>query len=155
MRIATESPAAPDIVVLLNEHLADMAQHSPPESVHALDLPALQASDVSFYTAREHNSQSLMGCAALKSLGAAGGELKSMRTASNHRRKGVAQALLEHIIEVAQAQQLSAIWLETGTPDAFAPARALYKKRGFVECPPFADYPDDPYSVCMRLQLDA
>jgi putative acetyltransferase len=43
--------------------------------------------------------------------------------------------------------------LETGAMPFFAPARALYARHGFVECPPFADYREDPNSVFMTRDL--
>jgi len=153
MHIQCESPATPDVVKLLEEHLADMALHSPPESVHALDLSALQAANICFFTARDNKDGTLLGCAALKTLSASEGELKSMRTAPQHRRKGVADALLDTVIIAARQSNMASLSLETGTPDAFAPARKLYQRRGFIICPPFADYTADPFSVCMRLTL--
>lgn len=159
IQIRTEDPATIDVSALLREHLSDMAATSPPESVHALDIAALQADNIDFYTARaaDHHSPSgeaqLLGCAALKQLSAEEGELKSMRTAQAHLRKGVAVALLQHIIEQARLKGMRSLSLETGTPDYFRPARQLYARFGFTECPPFADYKPDPFSMCMRYVL--
>ncbi len=155
MLIATENPAAEDISALLTEHLRDMAQHSPPESVHALDIKALQAANISFFTAREDSPATgeLLGCAALKTLSAQAGELKSMRTVRAHLRRGVAATLLQHIINEARSRGMQSLSLETGTPEVFRPARELYTRFGFVACDPFADYKPDPYSLCMRLPL--
>ena len=160
IQIEIEDPATPDITLLLSEHLVDMAKHSPPESVHALDLKALQHSTISFYTARSasENRQSdspgeLLGCAALKVLANSEGELKSMRTATAHLRKGIAAQLLKHVVSEARARGMRSLSLETGTPEAFLPARRLYQRFGFEECAPFADYEEDPYSVCMRYIL--
>ena len=44
---------------------------------------------------------------------------------------------------------MSRVSLETGTMDAFVPARAMYHAAGFVECAPFGDYTVNPHSVCM------
>ena len=43
--------------------------------------------------------------------------------------------------------------LETGSGDFFIPARALFKKLGFVECDPFAHYKKDPNSCYMSLEI--
>jgi len=153
MPVQIETPQSADVVALLQEHLQDMAAHSPPESVHALDLAALQKPNIIFLTART-DALELQGCAALKTLTPEHGELKSMRTASQHLRRGVAAELLKHIISMAKAQGLTRISLETGTPEAFLPARTLYLRFGFVVCPPFGDYTEDPYSVCMTPALD-
>jgi len=160
VKIRREDPARADITRLLQEHLADMAQHSPPESVHALDVASLQRPEISFYAARTLTDLStsdshgeLLGCAALKALANDQGELKSMRTHAAHLRKGVAAALLEHIVTTARSRGMQSLSLETGTPDAFLPARQLYLHFGFKECDPFGDYQEDPYSICMRYEL--
>lgn len=152
MSIHIEKPDSTDVIALLQEHLRDMAAHSPPESVHALDLGALQMQDITFLTARTATGD-LQGCAALKSLSAEHGELKSMRTVSRYLRRGVAAELLNHIITLARTRGMDRLSLETGTPDAFLPARKLYEHFGFAPCPPFGSYIDDPYSVCMTLVL--
>jgi len=81
------------------------------------------------------------------------GELKSMRTCTAHLRKGVAQLLLQHVVSEAKSRGMRSLSLETGTPEAFLPARELYLRFGFTECAPFANYRADPYSVCMRYLL--
>ncbi len=146
-----DDPSREPVARLLREHLDDMALHSPPESVHALDVDALRVPTITFWTATDGGD--LLGCGALSQLDARHGEIKSMRTATAHRRKGVAAALLEHIVAEAQRRTYSRLSLETGSMDAFAPARALYKRFGFVYCGPFADYVLDPNSVFMRREL--
>ncbi|HEY6598525.1 MAG TPA: GNAT family N-acetyltransferase [Pseudomonadales bacterium] len=146
-----DDPRREPVARLLREHLDDMALHSPPESVHALDVDALCGPTITFWTATDGGE--LLGCGALSQLDARHGEIKSMRTATTHRRKGVAAALLEHIVAEAQRRAYSRLSLETGSMDAFAPARALYERFGFVYCGPFADYVLDPNSVFMRREL--
>lgn len=152
MPIQIEQPTSADVIALLQEHLQDMAAHSPPESVHALNLPALQAPDIAFITARTDTGD-LQGCAALKTLSPQHGELKSMRTAAAHLRRGVAAELLQYIINLASERGIHRLSLETGTPVAFLPARKLYERFGFEPCPPFGSYVEDPYSVCMTRTL--
>lgn len=137
----------PAVASLLQEHLQSMAQLSPPESIHALDLDALRKPQITFWSAWQDDE--LMGCGALKQLDAAHGEIKSMRTASRHRRKGVAAAMLEHILDEAQRRAYTQLSLETGSMQGFEPARALYARYGFESCGPFADYTSDPNSVFM------
>jgi putative acetyltransferase len=134
-------------IALLEAHRRNMFEHSPPECVFALDLDGLRQPEVTLWTAWEGDA--LLGCGALKELGAQQGEIKSMRTAAAHLRKGVAAHILAHIIAVARSRNYTQLCLETGTVAAFAPARALYARHGFVECGPFADYAEDPYSVFM------
>ncbi len=79
---------------------------------------------------------------------------KSMCTASAHRRKGVAAALLEHLIEVARNRAYRRVSLETGSTEPFTPARALYVRFGFVPCGAFGDYVDNSFSTFMTRELD-
>ena len=142
----------PHVVALLQAHLDAMALHSPPESIHALDLSGLRAAEVSFWSA--WRGDALAGCGALKDLGDGHGELKSMRTHAAHLRQGVAAALLVHLMATARAQGWRRLSLETGTAPAFAPAHALYARHGFETCGPFGDYVDDPFSTFMTRALD-
>lgn len=151
MIIQQEDPGITDVHALLLEHLTDMRKHSPPDSVHALDMAALRAPDITFWTVRDNGE--LQGCGALKQLDSDSAEIKSMKTAQAHQRKGVAGLLLSYMVTVAKQRELKFLLLETGSPDAFTPARELYKRHGFVECEPFADYTHDPYSVFMQLEL--
>lgn len=151
MDIRIDDLRGPDIAALLQAHLDEMHVHSPPGSVHALDLDRLRRPEITFWTVWDAGE--LMGCGALKALDATHGEIKSMRTAARHLRKGVAAALMAHMLQEARQRGYRRLSLETGAPDAFRPARALYAGLGFVECGPFDDYVEDPYSVFMTMQL--
>ncbi|WP_104403369.1 GNAT family N-acetyltransferase [Vibrio penaeicida] len=151
MEIKIDKLDGKEIVALLNEHLDDMYATSPPESVHALDLNALQKPDITFWSAWDKGE--LLGCAALKELDSSHAELKSMRTARTARNRGVASNLLQHLLSVAEDRKYEKISLETGSMDFFKPARTLYEKNGFVYCAPFADYQPDPNSEFMTKDL--
>lgn len=137
----------PEVAELLVEHLRDMYATSPPESVHALDLDQLRQPEITFWTLWD--GAVLAGCGALKQLNATHGEIKSMRTAQDYRRRGVGAQMLQHIIDEARQRGYQRLSLETGSMEYFAPARELYRRFGFIECGPFADYVLDPYSVFM------
>jgi putative acetyltransferase len=154
LTIDTDSPGRDDVRALLAEHLADMFATSPPESVHALDLDGLLAPGVTFVTARDAVGD-LLGCGALAEAAPGLGELKSMRTARSARGRGVASAVLAHLLGVAVARGYGRVSLETGSQDFFAPARRLYARHGFAECGPFGGYALDPHSVFMTLALPA
>lgn len=139
------------IIALLKAHKADLARHSPPESCHALDLDGLRAPEVTFWSVWHQGE--LVGCGALKQLDAAHGEIKSMRTAAGHVRKGVAARLMRHILQEARGRRYRRLSLETGSMEVFEPARALYERFGFEACGPFADYVEDPYSMYMTIAL--
>jgi putative acetyltransferase len=151
MLIRVDDLAGPEIRALLEEHLREMHALSPPESVHALALGALRQPEITFYTAWSHGE--LVGCGALKELDPRHGEVKSMRTATAQRRKGVARAMLEHLLAEARSRSYARLSLETGSMGAFAPARRLYESYGFDYCAPFADYGEDPNSVFMTRRL--
>ncbi|MBO6560180.1 MAG: GNAT family N-acetyltransferase [Nisaea sp.] len=153
MHIRVDDLTGREIAALLSAHLDHGNAHSPPESVHALDLDGLRAPDITFWSAWEGDE--LLGCGALRELSPEHAELKSMHTAARHRGKGVARAILEHILKEAKARGYARISLETGSMEAFAPARALYQRYGFAECPPFGSYKLDPYSTFMTRELAA
>lgn len=141
----------PAIHALLEEHLRNMFETSPPESVHALDLQGLRSPGISFWSA--WNGELLLGCGALKVLNAEHGEVKSMRTPNALRRRGAGRAILAHIIDTAKQRGYRRLSLETGSMAAFDAARRLYENFGFVYCGPFGHYVDDPNSVFMTMEL--
>jgi len=151
MEIRVDDLSGPEIAALLSEHLASMFLHSPPESVHALPIEKLRSPDVTFWSVWEDGE--LLGCGALKELDPQHGEIKSMRTVARHLRKGVARAMLEHMIAEAKRRRYRRLSLETGSMEAFEPARKLYERAGFTYCEPFADYVLDPNSVFMTMTL--
>ena len=151
MRIRLDDLSGPEIRALLDEHVQSMHCLSPPGSVHVLDLAALRTPDISVWTA--WSGDQLLGCGALKALTATHGEIKSMRTATPHLRKGVARALLAHILDEARRRGYARVSLETGSAAAFEPARQLYADFGFEPRGPFGDYVEDPYSVSMTKLL--
>jgi putative acetyltransferase len=151
MQIRVDDLRGPEMAELLRAHLEHCRKWSPPESVHALDLNALRSPEVTFWTAWD--GASLLGCGALKELDSFQGEIKSMHTASKHRGRGVAAGLVTHMVAEARSRSYQLLSLETGSMDAFAPARALYSRFGFISSGPFGDYILDPNSVFMTLDL--
>ena len=150
-RIIEDDLTGPAVAALLRLHLDEMHQWSPPESVHAMPIERLRADDMTFYSAW-HGAE-LAACGALKALGGGHGELKSMRAHPDCRGRGAGRAILDHLLAEARTRGYTRVSLETGRPDHFAPARALYSANGFAECPPFADYVTDEFSICMTREL--
>lgn len=150
-RIESDDLTRAPVLALIEEHLRNMHELSPPEHVFAFDASKLRSRDVSFWTA--WRADTLMGCAALKTLDATTGEVKSMRTPAAQRRTGAGRALLEHLIGEAQQRGYRTLYLETGNHPAFTAAHTLYRSVGFEFCGPFADYTENGSSVFMRLAL--
>lgn len=96
-------------------------KQNPLLSCYVLDLTALQHPSISVYSAWE--GQELLGCGALKELSPTTGEIKSMRTATAHLRKGVGRAIVQHIIDEAKGRGYVSLSLETGTDESFRRAR--------------------------------
>jgi len=136
---------------LISLHLAGMHAGSPPGTVFALEATALRDASVTVWTA--WSDDAIAGIAALKQLGEQHAEVKSMRTHPAFVRRGVASALLEHLIQEARRRRIIQLSLETGCGAAFEPALALYRRRGFVEGGPFADYRPNGHSVFLHLTL--
>ncbi len=151
MKIILDDLTHPKVIALLEEHLHDMRSVSPPESVHALDLEELRQPSIRFWSIWENDS--LAGCVAMKLHNSELGEIKSMRTSRDFHRRGIASKLLNHLLDHAKSAGLQRVSLETGIEDYFEPARVFYKKFGFEECGPFAQYTNDPNSVFMTLAL--
>lgn len=151
MEIRLDDLRDPRVIALLKEHLRCMSAASPPESCHALDVEELRQADISFWSVWE--GEELAGCGALKELDARHGEIKSMRTAYSFQRRGVASAVLRHLIDEARRRGYRRLSLETGSMAYFAGARQLYAGFGFRSCSPFDQYREDPNSVFMTLEL--
>ena len=151
MQIRLDDLRSAEIRALLTEHLAHMRSLGPPESTHALPIEELREPEITFWSVWDGDE--LLGCGALKELEPQHGEIKSMRTVARHLRRGIARAVLEHIVAEATRRGYRRLSLETGSMAAFEPARQLYARSGFSYCAPFADYIEDPNSVFMTKEL--
>src|SRR5688572_4708991 len=136
---------------LLARHLEGMHANSPPGHVFALDWSGLQRPEISFYALWE--GEELLGFGALKELEPRAGEVKSMRTADAHLRRGVAATILDHIIAEARRRGYTRLSLETGSGAAFEPALKLYRKYGFIEGSAFDAYKKSPFNQFLHLEL--
>lgn len=144
MRIEVDDLTRPTVVALVEYHLREMHAHSPACQVFALDSSGLSSPDVTVWTAWDGGD--LLGMGAMKRLDEGHGELKSMRTAPNALRRGVARAILHHMIDEGRARGYRQLSLETGSSPPFDPSHALYRATGFVECGPFGGYTDTSFS---------
>ena len=151
MRIAADDPTRPDVAALLADYHALMRSVSPPVSVHTLGHDRLRHDDVSFWTARDGDA--LLAFVALRELAADHAEVKSMHVAAAHQRRGIARALLDHVVGVARTRGYRRLSLETGSGPAFAAPLALYRGYGFVDGATYGEYGDDPFLTFLHLDL--
>lgn len=149
--IRIDNLEGPEVLALLQEHLGSMEHTAPAESRHALDLAGLREPGITFWSIWD--GPALAGFGALKHMTEAHAEIKSMRTASSHLRRGVASKMLQHLVQEASTRGYSRLSLETGSMEFFDAARRLYASFGFTSCPPFGNYTADPNSVFMTLDI--
>jgi 2,3-bisphosphoglycerate-dependent phosphoglycerate mutase len=138
------------VAAFIDWHLNAVGETTASEYRFALGSKALCGPGIDFFTAWEGDT--LVGMGALKDLGRGHAEVKSMRTEPAYLRKGVGAAVLASLIVHARTRGIKRLSLETGTSDDFAPAHALYRRFGFTDCAPFAEYPaNSPHNRYMTL----
>jgi len=149
--ITPESPLGSDLGLLFARHTADMHADTPPESIHMMDASELAVPAVRFFVMRDTGVP--VGMGAFKRIDSTHAEIKSMHVLAENRGRGLSKQMLDHLIAEARVDGIRRMSLETGVQPTFIAARALYAKAGFVECPPFEGYVEDPNSVFMTLDL--
>ena len=152
LTIAAESPLGPDLALLFQRHTIDMHADTPPESIHMMDAGELAIPAVRFFVMRDDGVP--VGMGAFKAIDTRHAEIKSMHVLAEVRGRGLSRRMLDHLIAEARAEGFRRLSLETGVQPTFVAARALYAKAGFVDCPPFEGYWDDPNSVFLTKTLD-
>ena len=147
IKVAREHPVQPDLTLLHERHTQAMHADTPPESIHMLPADALAADGISFFVMRDDGRA--VGMGAFKRLSDTHAELKSMHILLEERGRGLAQTMLDALVQEARAAGFTKLSLETGSQPSFEPARRLYAAAGFEECGPFEGYVLDPNSVFM------
>ena len=150
-RISKESPLGADLSLLMARHTADMHADTPPESIHMMDAAELAVPEVAFYVLRLDGVP--VGMGAFKQFEPGHAEIKSMHILQENRGQGLSRLMLDHLLAEALLAGIERLSLETGSQDMFQPARQLYLRAGFTDCPPFAAYRPDPNSVYMTRPL--
>jgi putative acetyltransferase len=151
LTLAAESPLGPDLALLFQRHTADMHADTPPESIHMMDAGELAIPAVRFFVMRQDGVP--VGMGAFKAIDDRHAEIKSMHVLIEARGRGLSRRMLDHLTAEARAEGFTRLSLETGVQPTFVAARALYAKAGFVGCPPFEGYWDDPNSVFLTKTL--
>ena len=150
-RVQEIAPTDYRVEPLISAHLTLMRASSPACSVHAMEADDLAVAGARFFVALDGDEAVAMG--ALKALTGPHGEIKSMHVRQDRRGAGLADQILAHLLDVARIEGMTRVSLETGSQDAFYPARQFYARHGFSTCPPFEGYLLDPNSVFMTRGL--
>ncbi|MGH2912436.1 MAG: GNAT family N-acetyltransferase [Solirubrobacteraceae bacterium] len=149
--ITIADPRIDDVRQLVEHHLKFGRLHSPPHDAHALEVDGLLDPAVTLFGIRYHGE--LVAIGALKRLDDQHVELKTMHTAEHVRGLGIGRAMLDYLLAVAREQGFEHVSLETGSMEAFTPARSLYVSAGFAPCEPFGDYRRSSNSTFMTMRI--
>jgi len=152
LEIRPADPLDEDVSGLVRRHLEFGRASSPPEDAHALEVNELLDPSILLFAA--HSDDEVLAVGALKEIDEGHGEVKTMHTVERARGLGIGRAMLDHLLAEARHRGYRRVSLETGSMDAFAPARSLYRGAGFAPCDPFGEYRSSPNSVYMTLRLD-
>lgn len=151
IEIIKVEPSDVDVARILNIHHNFCIDTTCIENVYALEASKLISPDITVFGA--YVKGDLVGVGALRMLDASHAELKSMHTLAAARGQGVGRALLNHIVDYAVKSGVTRMSLETGSNDAFQPARELYTSLGFTSCEAFGDYKLSEDNICMTKSL--
>jgi putative acetyltransferase len=151
--IERADPVDPPVRELVERHLRFGRSFTPLEDAHALEVDELVDPAIVLFAARADGEVIAIG--AIKEIDPGHGELKTMHTAEAARGRGLGRTMLGHLLAETRRRGYRRVSLETGTMDAFAPARALYESAGFAPCEPFGTYRGGPHNVFLTLDLDA
>ena len=145
--ITTEKSLTDELAQILRAHWLFCTSSTPIEHVYALDASKLFSPDITVFGARIDGE--LVGVGAIRKLDAHHAELKSMHILVDVRGSGVGKAMVAHIEDFARSSGIERMSLETGTNEAFKPARELYKSLGYNSCDAFGDYVLSEDNMCM------
>jgi putative acetyltransferase len=147
--ISPERPDTPDATALINELEEHLASLYPAASRHGFSVQKLIDQQVRFVVLRVDGQPA--GCGGVMLAGKEYAELKRMYVRPEFRGRKLGDQLIAHLAEYARGQGISLLRLETGIHQQAA--IRMYKRAGFAPIPPFADYPDDPSSLCFEKPL--
>ncbi|MEN9305195.1 MAG: hypothetical protein RLY76_463 [Actinomycetota bacterium] len=145
--ITTEKSLTDELAHVLQAHWLFCTSSTPIEHVYALDASKLFSPDITVFGARIDGE--LVGVGAMRKLDQLHAELKSMHTLAKSRGSGVGKAMVAYIEDFARSSGIERMSLETGTNEAFRPARQLYKSLGYQSCEAFGDYVLSKDNTCM------
>jgi putative acetyltransferase len=149
--IAAEPLESRDARALIAQLDAELTERYPDPRDNHLVLTPEQIGEAGgvFLVARQPGGP--VGCAALRRLDAATGEVKRMYVMPAARGHGIGSRLVAELEDHARKHGFRRLVLETGErqPESIG----LYQRHGFVRIPRFGDYVNSPRSVCMEKRL--
>jgi putative acetyltransferase len=149
--ISPERPDTLDATALINELEDHLASLYPAASRHGFSVQKLIDQQVRFVVIRVDGRPA--GCGGVMLVGKDYAELKRMYVRPEFRGRKLGEQLITHLAEHARSHGITRLRLETGIHQVAA--IRLYERAGFKPIPPFADYPEDPLSVCFEKVLPA
>ena len=147
--VAIETPNQPEVLGLIEASDVYMNALYPPEGNFAVDIDALCKPDIASVVARLHGKAA--GCGAIKWHEDGTAELKRIFVAGDARGNGIGRRIMDQLQDLADGKRVERLYLETGPLNI--EAVRMYRALGFEECGPFADYPENPYSLFMTKRL--
>lgn len=152
--IRQADPGAEDLRPIIQAHLAHSWDATPQTSNHTLDVDDLRGPNIRFWALYE--AETPLGCGALKLLPDGTAEVKSVHVVAAARGRGLARKMMLHLADLARAEGVAALVLETGADHLheYAAARRLYESLGYSYCGPIYGYEPDSNSAFMRLPLE-
>ena len=149
--ITAEKSLNEELSRVLQAHWLFCTSSTPIENVYALDASKLFLPGITVFGARINGE--LVGVGAIRKIDAQHAELKSMHTLAKSRGSGVGRAMVAHIEDFARSSGIERMSLETGTNEAFKPARELYMSLGYNSCDAFGDYVLSEDNMCMTKMI--
>jgi len=147
IQVVPVAVSEPQVVALLDVLTSELAGAGyTAEQTFGYTADQLQSANVYMVGARVDGK--LVGIGGLELQEGGVGELKRFFVTPERRGTGVADALLDALLDYARGHELDLVRLETG--DKQRAAIAFYRRHGFVEIPRFAPYLASETSVCMQ-----
>lgn len=151
IEVVDTAPSDPEVMRLIEAHMAAARLHYAPEDCHAEAADDLQGAATRMFAARFDDKVVAIG--GYKDIGNGVAEVKSVYADPAARGSGAGKILMVHLIDHARTAGFAQLMLEAGTDTYAAPARALYLGLGFTTRAPFGCYSAAQASTFMERQL--
>ncbi|MEJ6000271.1 GNAT family N-acetyltransferase [Paucibacter soli] len=146
-------PQGEDALALLREAAADARALYPELFVGALTAPTNGPLPERGVYVVAYLDERPLACGAFRPLDQGSAEIRRIYVHREHRRAGLAKALLAHLAMRAAGLGYRRLVLETGYKQL--PAMRLYESCGYSRIAAFGEYANDPTSVCYERLLQS